>query len=38
MKIIDFLHFNSSDKNIRMKERWSEKEQKISKSKYLVSK
>lgn len=25
MKIIDFLHFNSSDKNIRMKERWSGK-------------
>lgn len=25
MKIIDFLHFNSSDKNIKMKERWSKK-------------
>lgn len=25
MKIIDFLHFNSSDKNIRMKERCREK-------------
>lgn len=28
MKIIDFLHFNSSDKNIRMKERGLEKAKK----------
>lgn len=28
MKIIDFLHFNSSDKNIRMKERLLEKAKK----------
>lgn len=37
MKIIDFLHFNSSDKNIRKKEGGREK-QKINISKYLVSK
>ena len=37
MKIIDFLHFNSSDENIRMKERWSGKTKKNI-SKYLVSK